>query len=50
MPRPGKVVAIGLNYQSHAIEQNIETPPAPHLRQVPDQRHRASAAIAWDRR
>ncbi|NDD26951.1 MAG: FAA hydrolase family protein [Proteobacteria bacterium] len=27
--RPGKIMAIGLNYRDHAEEQNIEPPPAP---------------------
>jgi 2-keto-4-pentenoate hydratase/2-oxohepta-3-ene-1,7-dioic acid hydratase in catechol pathway len=49
MPRPGKVVAIGLNYQSHAIEQNIETPPAPLIfAKFPTSVIGPGAAIAWD--
>ena len=29
VPRPGKVVAIGLNYHAHAAEQKVEPPKAP---------------------
>jgi 2-keto-4-pentenoate hydratase/2-oxohepta-3-ene-1,7-dioic acid hydratase in catechol pathway len=29
LPRPGKVVAIGLNYHAHAVEQKVEPPAAP---------------------
>src|SRR5207249_6546957 len=29
LPRPGKVVAIGRNYQDHAAEEGLEPPPAP---------------------
>jgi len=29
--RPGKIVAVGLNYRDHAEEQARETPPAPML-------------------
>jgi 2-keto-4-pentenoate hydratase/2-oxohepta-3-ene-1,7-dioic acid hydratase in catechol pathway len=29
VPRPGKIVAVGLNYRSHAEEQNREPPPSP---------------------
>jgi 2-keto-4-pentenoate hydratase/2-oxohepta-3-ene-1,7-dioic acid hydratase in catechol pathway len=29
VPRPGKVVAIGLNYHAHAAEQKVEPPQAP---------------------
>ena len=29
VPRPGKVVAIGLNYRDHSIEQGVQPPSAP---------------------
>src|ERR1700730_3592491 len=29
IPRPGKIVAIGLNYRDHALEQGIEPPDSP---------------------
>lgn len=29
VPRPGKVVAVGLNYHSHATEENVEPPSSP---------------------
>jgi Fumarylacetoacetate (FAA) hydrolase family len=29
VPRPGKIIAIGLNYRSHAAEQGVETPTSP---------------------
>ena len=29
VPRPGKIVAIGINYRSHAAEQNVEPPSSP---------------------
>jgi len=31
VPRPGKIVAIGLNYRDHSIEQGVEPPSAPLL-------------------
>ena len=31
VPRPGKVVAVGLNYHSHAIEGNVEAPTSPMI-------------------
>ena len=49
MPRPGKVVAIGLNYLSHAIEQNIEAPAAPLIfAKFPTSVIGPGAAITWD--
>jgi 2-keto-4-pentenoate hydratase/2-oxohepta-3-ene-1,7-dioic acid hydratase in catechol pathway len=29
IPRPGKIIAIGLNYRDHALEQGVQPPPAP---------------------
>ena len=29
VPRPGKIIAIGLNYRDHSLEQGIEPPAAP---------------------
>ena len=41
VPRPGKVVAIGLNYRDHAAELGLEIPErAADVRQVPDRGHR----------
>ncbi|MDQ3492709.1 MAG: fumarylacetoacetate hydrolase family protein, partial [Chloroflexota bacterium] len=31
VPRPGKVVAVGLNYREHVVEGGRETPPEPVL-------------------
>lgn len=31
VPRPGKVVAVGLNYHSHAIEGGVEPPTSPMI-------------------
>jgi 2-keto-4-pentenoate hydratase/2-oxohepta-3-ene-1,7-dioic acid hydratase in catechol pathway len=51
VPRPGKIVAIGLNYRSHAAEQGREAPDSPVLfakfntAVVPD-----GAVVTWDDR
>ena len=29
VPRPGKIIAVGLNYRDHSLEQGIEPPAAP---------------------
>ena len=31
LPRPGKVICVGLNYHDHCREQGIEPPPYPPL-------------------
>ena len=31
IPRPGKIVCVGLNYKDHAEEQGVELPAAPLL-------------------
>jgi 2-keto-4-pentenoate hydratase/2-oxohepta-3-ene-1,7-dioic acid hydratase in catechol pathway len=31
VPRPGKIIAVGLNYHDHAKEGGVEPPPAPML-------------------
>lgn len=31
IPRPGKIIAIGLNYRDHAAETNLQVPPHPTL-------------------
>ncbi|HSF02782.1 MAG TPA: fumarylacetoacetate hydrolase family protein, partial [Solirubrobacterales bacterium] len=31
LPRPGKIVCVGLNYHDHCREQGIEPPPYPPL-------------------
>ena len=31
IPRPGKIVCVGLNYRDHAEEQGVELPEAPLL-------------------
>jgi 2-keto-4-pentenoate hydratase/2-oxohepta-3-ene-1,7-dioic acid hydratase in catechol pathway len=49
LPRPGKIVAIGLNYHDHAQEQGLEAPAAPIVfakfstSVVP-----SGAVVAWD--
>ena len=49
VPRPGKVVAIGLNYHAHAIEQDVEPPTAPLIfAKFPTSVIGPGAAIAWD--
>ena len=49
VPRPGKVVAIGLNYHAHAIEQNVEPPTAPLIfAKFPTSVIGTGAAITWD--
>ena len=49
VPRPGKVVAIGLNYHAHAIEQNVEPPTAPLIfTKFPTSVIGTGAAITWD--
>ncbi len=47
--RPGKIVAIGLNYHAHAIEQNVEPPKAPLIfAKFPTSVIGTGAAITWD--
>jgi 2-keto-4-pentenoate hydratase/2-oxohepta-3-ene-1,7-dioic acid hydratase in catechol pathway len=29
LPRPGKIVCVGLNYESHRVEQGLKSPPQP---------------------
>jgi 2-keto-4-pentenoate hydratase/2-oxohepta-3-ene-1,7-dioic acid hydratase in catechol pathway len=49
VPRPGKVIAIGLNYHAHAIEQNVEPPKAPLIfAKFPTSVIGHGAAITWD--
>lgn len=49
VPRPGKVVAIGLNYRAHAIEQKVEAPPAPLIfAKFPTAVIGCGEAITWD--
>jgi len=49
MPRPGKVVAIGLNYHAHAIEQNVQPPIAPLIfAKFPTSVIGPGADITWD--
>jgi 2-keto-4-pentenoate hydratase/2-oxohepta-3-ene-1,7-dioic acid hydratase in catechol pathway len=49
VPRPGKIVAIGLNYHAHAIEQNVEPPKAPLIfAKFPTSVIGTGAAITWD--
>ena len=49
VPRPGKVVAIGLNYHAHAAEQRVEPPSAPLIfGKFPTSVIGPGAAIAWD--
>ena len=49
VPRPGKVVAIGLNYHAHAVEQNTELPKAPLIfAKFPTSVVGPGAPITWD--
>ena len=49
VPRPGKVVAIGLNYRAHAREQKVEAPPAPLIfAKFPTAVIGAGDTISWD--
>ena len=49
MPRPSKVVAIGLNYHAHAIEQNVQPPTEPLIfAKFPTSVIGSGAAITWD--
>ena len=49
MPRPGKVVAIGLNYHAHAIEQNVQPPAEPLIfAKFPTSVIGSGATITWD--
>jgi len=49
VPRPGKVVAIGLNYFAHAAEQKVEPPKAPLIfAKFPTAVIGPGEAIAWD--
>jgi 5-carboxymethyl-2-hydroxymuconate isomerase len=49
VPRPGKIVAIGLNYHAHAREQGVEPPTAPLIfAKFPTSVVAPGAAISWD--
>ena len=49
VPRPGKIVAIGLNYHAHAAEQSVEPPKAPLIfAKFPTSVIGPDAAITWD--
>jgi len=49
VPRPGKVVAIGLNYHAHTIEQDIEAPAEPLIfAKFPSSVVGQGATITWD--
>jgi 2-keto-4-pentenoate hydratase/2-oxohepta-3-ene-1,7-dioic acid hydratase in catechol pathway len=49
VPRPGKVVAIGLNYFAHAAEQKVEAPKAPLIfAKFPTAVIGPGEAISWD--
>jgi 2-keto-4-pentenoate hydratase/2-oxohepta-3-ene-1,7-dioic acid hydratase in catechol pathway len=49
VPRPGKIVAIGLNYHAHAVEQDVAPPKAPLIfAKFPTSVIGPGAAISWD--
>ena len=49
VPRPGKVVAVGLNYHAHAAEQGREPPSQPILfAKFPTAVIGGGAAVRWD--
>ncbi|MGH3074381.1 MAG: fumarylacetoacetate hydrolase family protein [Gaiellales bacterium] len=49
VPRPGKVVAVGLNYRAHAKEQKVEAPAAPLIfAKFPTAVIGARETISWD--
>jgi 2-keto-4-pentenoate hydratase/2-oxohepta-3-ene-1,7-dioic acid hydratase in catechol pathway len=49
VPRPGKVVAIGLNYFAHAAEQKVEVPTAPLIfAKFPTAVIGPGETISWD--
>jgi 2-keto-4-pentenoate hydratase/2-oxohepta-3-ene-1,7-dioic acid hydratase in catechol pathway len=49
VPRPGKVVAIGLNYHAHAAEQGIEAPKQPLIfAKFPTSVVGHRATVSWD--
>ncbi len=49
VPRPGKVVAIGLNYHAHTIEQDVEAPKEPLIfAKFPSSVIGHGASISWD--
>jgi 2-keto-4-pentenoate hydratase/2-oxohepta-3-ene-1,7-dioic acid hydratase in catechol pathway len=49
VPRPGKVVAIGLNYHAHAEEQGIEAPAEPLIfAKFPSAVVGHGATVSWD--
>ena len=49
VPRPGKIVAIGLNYHAHAREQGVQPPEAPLIfAKFPTSVIGPGAAISWD--
>ena len=49
VPRPGKVVAIGINYHAHAAEQHVDPPDDPLIfAKFPTSVVGPEAAIRWD--
>ncbi len=49
VPRPGKIVAIGLNYNAHAAEQGIEAPLFPTIfAKFPSSVVGHGATVRWD--
>ena len=51
VPRPGKIVAIGLNYHAHAAEQGVEPPTEPLIfAKFSSSVVGPGAEIRWDRR
>jgi 2-keto-4-pentenoate hydratase/2-oxohepta-3-ene-1,7-dioic acid hydratase in catechol pathway len=50
VPRPGKIVAIGLNYHAHAAEQGVDPPEEPLIfAKFPTSVVGPGAEIRWDR-
>jgi 2-keto-4-pentenoate hydratase/2-oxohepta-3-ene-1,7-dioic acid hydratase in catechol pathway len=51
VPRPGKVVAIGLNYRDHAAELGVDIPPVPLMfAKFPTSVIGDGATVEWDPR
>ncbi len=49
VPRPGKIVAVGLNYHAHATEQGIEPPTQPTVfAKFPTSVVAHEATVSWD--
>ena len=49
MPRPGKIVAVGLNYHAHAAEGGAAIPAAPMLfAKFPTAVVGPGATVEWD--